>query len=103
MKRTGFSLLETTFGMALAVVTFGATSSWVVGQESKTSAGQSAIERHVAAHSQDGVFSIYDSRAGQPLALQLVSIHTTAHPMKSGEVFYCADFKGADGKEYEFP
>ena len=89
------------FGMALAVVMFGATSSWVVGQESRPSAGQSAIERHVAAHSQDGVFSIYDSRAGQPLALQLVSIHTTAHPMKSGEVFYGADFKGADGKEYD--
>lgn len=87
--------------LTVAMVMFVATSSRVMGQDGKPSAGNSAIERHVAAHSQDGVFSIYDSRAGKELALELVSIHTTAHPMESGEVFYCADFKGADGKEYD--
>lgn len=89
------------FGLMLAVAGFFAASSVAIGQDSRPSAGQSAIERHVAAHSQGSVFSIYDSRAGKPLALQLVSIHTTAHPMKSGEVFYCADFKGDDGTEYD--
>lgn len=65
------------------------------------SAGHEAISRYIATQSQNGVFSIFDTRGEKPLALKLLSIHSTAHPMKSGEVFYCADFKGSDGTEYD--
>jgi len=60
-----------------------------------------AIERHIHAHSQEGVYAIYDAREGKALGLELDSIHETAHPMDSGEIFYCADFRGADGTLYD--
>ena len=85
----------------MAMVLFVGALSREARAQDKPSSGQSAIERFVEAHSQGGIFSIYDSRQAMPLALRLTSIHSTAHPMKSGEVFYCADFKGLDGEEYD--
>jgi hypothetical protein len=63
--------------------------------------GKEAIRQFVAAHAQDGVFAIYDSRARKPVALRFAEIHETSHPIPSGETFYCADFKDADGTVYD--
>jgi len=68
----------------------------------RTAAGESeAVVRHIASHSQSGVFAIYDPRQNAPLALELVEVHTGAHPVESGETYYCADFRDADGVLYD--
>lgn len=60
-----------------------------------------AIRAHVEEHAKDGKYRVYDPRAGKSLKLELESVHETAHPVASGEIFYCADFRDAEGNLYD--
>lgn len=69
--------------------------------EDSEAADREAIRAHVEAHAKDGKYKVYDPRAGRNLELELESVHETAHPVPSGEIFYCADFRDTEGNLYD--
>lgn len=71
------------------------------GKKGEKADGPQAVARFVAAHQQGGAFAIFDPRTEEALALELTDIHAGAHPVESGEVYYCADFRDADGTLYD--